>query len=372
MEGKAGAAKTIRKDRRKTSFKGRFQVKKSFSLGQIAAHIDGKVDGNPSLVICGVASFDDASENELAFASGAKFVNRLHSSPAGAVIAPTNAPEGAKPLIRVQNPALAFARAAWLFVEEPPVTGIAKSAVIADDFVCGKEPSIGPGVVIGRGVRAGDRIRIGPNTVIGNNVTLGDGVCLNANVTIYHGCILGSRVIVHSGSVIGSDGFGYASDGLTLFKIPQTGIVQIGDDVEIGANNTIDRATFGKTLVGSGVKTDNLVHIAHNVTVGENAVLIAQAGVSGSTKIGRNAVLGGQAGIAGHLEIGDFAFVGPQAGIAKDVEAGAVVSGSPAMPHKLWLKVSRIISTLPQLRKQVGDMEKRLETLEGKAHGDGM
>ncbi|MDI6795605.1 MAG: UDP-3-O-(3-hydroxymyristoyl)glucosamine N-acyltransferase [Desulfatibacillaceae bacterium] len=347
-------------------------MKKSMSLGQIAAHIDGKADGDPSLVICGVASFDEASSDELTFASGAKFLNRLHSSPAGAVVAPLNAPAGAKPLIRVENPALAFARAAWLFVEKPPVTGIAKSAVIADDFVCGKDPSIGPGVVIGKGVKAGDCIRIGPNTVIGDNVRLGDGVCLNANVTIYHGCILGSRVIVHSGTVIGADGFGYASDGLTLFKIPQTGIVQIGDDVEIGANNTIDRATFGKTLVGSGVKTDNLVHIAHNVIVGENAVLIAQAGVSGSTKIGRNAVLGGQAGIAGHLEIGDFAFVGPQSGIAKDVEAGAVVSGSPAMPHRLWLKVSRIISNLPQLRQQIGQMSKRLDALEEKADANNM
>jgi UDP-3-O-[3-hydroxymyristoyl] glucosamine N-acyltransferase len=196
---------------------------------------------------------------------------------------------------------------------------------------------------------------------------VGDDVVIYPNVTILERCIIGNRVIIHAGTVIGSDGFGFAPDGNCYHKIPHTGIVQIDDDVEIGANNTIDRATFGKTHIGRGVKTDNLVQIAHNVRVGENTVLVAQVGISGSVTIGKNAVLAGQAGVAGHLTIGDGATVGPQTGVVKPVPDGQIVSsGIPQMPHKIWLRVQRLIPKLPEFSKRLSGLEKRFKRLEEK------
>jgi UDP-3-O-[3-hydroxymyristoyl] glucosamine N-acyltransferase len=210
----------------------------------------------------------------------------------------------------------------------------------------------------------GHRVVLYPNVVIGDNVIIGDDVKVLPNVTIYERCIIGNRVTIHAGSVIGSDGFGFAPEGQTYIKIPHTGIVQIDDDVEIGANNTIDRATFGKTWIQSGVKTDNLVHIAHNVTVGENSLLVGQVGISGSVNIGKNAILAGQAGIAGHLSVGNGAIVGPQAGVAKSVPDGETVSGSSAMPHRLWLRMQRILPKLPELAKKLSEVERRLKRFE--------
>jgi UDP-3-O-[3-hydroxymyristoyl] glucosamine N-acyltransferase len=193
---------------------------------------------------------------------------------------------------------------------------------------------------------------------------IGDDVVLYPNVSILERCEIGSRVIIHAGSVIGSDGFGFALHEGGYSKIPQTGIVRIDDDVEIGACNTIDRATFGRTWIKRGVKTDNLVHIAHNVVVGEDTVLVAQVGISGSVKIGNRAILAGQAGVAQHVSIGDRAIIGPQSGVAKSVAEDQVVSGSPEMPHRLWLKVSNLIPKLPEMRKKIGELEKRIERLE--------
>ena len=183
------------------------------------------------------------------------------------------------------------------------------------------------------------------------------------NVTILERCRIGNRVTIQSGTVIGADGFGYTPDGSRYHKIPHLGIVQIDDDVEIGACNTIDRARFGRTWICRGVKTDNLVHVAHNVTVGEDTVLVAQVGISGSVTIGRHAILAGQAGVSGHLEIGDNAIIGPQAGIAKSISKGQIVSGSPEMPHRLWLRVQRIIPQLPEMKKKIAALEARLQTL---------
>jgi UDP-3-O-[3-hydroxymyristoyl] glucosamine N-acyltransferase len=176
-------------------------------------------------------------------------------------------------------------------------------------------------------------------------------------------------VTIHAGTVIGSDGFGFASDGKTYYKIPHIGIVQIEDDVEIGAGNTIDRATFGKTLIKRGVKTDNLVQIAHNVTVGEDTILVAQVGIAGSTTIGKHVVVAGQVAIAGHLSIGDNVTVGGKAGVTKSVPNGEIVSGTPEMPHKLWLRVQRVIPRLPELKKKLLDIEKRLKKIEERENG---
>jgi len=225
---------------------------------------------------------------------------------------------------------------------------------------------VGPCAVIGDRVRCGRQAKIYAGVVIGPEVIIGDDVTIYPNVTIGERCRIGNRVIIHPGTVIGSDGFGFAPDGEGYTKIPHTGIVQIDDDVEIGANNTIDRGTFGKTWLKKGVKTDNLVQIAHNVTVGEHSVLVAQVGISGSTTLGRHAILAGQAGVSGHLRIGDNVTIGPQAGVAKSIESGRTMSGSPELPHRLWLKVSRINPRLPDLMKSLSKLEKRLKTLENK------
>jgi UDP-3-O-[3-hydroxymyristoyl] glucosamine N-acyltransferase len=213
----------------------------------------------------------------------------------------------------------------------------------------------------------GERVWLHAGVVIGDKVTIGNDVVIYANVTIQEGVIIGDRVIIHSGTVIGSDGFGFAPDGNSYHKLPHTGIVHIDDDVEIGANNAIDRGTFGKTHIGQGVKTDNLVHVAHNVTVGKNTILVAQVGISGSVTIGKNAILAGQAGVAGHLTIGDNATVGPQTGVGKPVPDGQIVSaGIPEMPHRLWLRVVRTIPKLPDISKRLLGLEKRLKKIEDK------
>ncbi|RLI67760.1 MAG: UDP-3-O-(3-hydroxymyristoyl)glucosamine N-acyltransferase, partial [Candidatus Gerdarchaeota archaeon] len=200
--------------------------------------------------------------------------------------------------------------------------------------------------------------------VVGDGVRIGNDVIINSNVSVLKDCKIGNRVIIHAGSVIGSDGFGFANDGNRYHKIPQIGIVRIDDDVEIGACNTIDRATFGQTWIKRGVKTDNLVHIAHNVVVGEDTVLVAQVGISGSVTIGNHAILAGQAGVAQHVNIGDRVTIGGQSGISKSVPSDQIISGTPGMPHRLWLKTSSVITKLPDMKKQLNNLEKRMQGLE--------
>jgi UDP-3-O-[3-hydroxymyristoyl] glucosamine N-acyltransferase len=266
--------------------------------------------------------------------------------------------------VAVDHPMVAFARVVRLFHPDPvPVDRIHPRAVLGRDLQSGRQVDVGPCAVIGDRVRIGNRVRIGAGVVLGDDVSIGDDVILHPNVTVLDRCRIGNRVVIHSGTVIGSDGFGFAPDGKTYHKQPHTGIVRIGDDVELGANNSIDRATFGETRIGCGVKTDNLVQIAHNVQIGDNTVVVSQVGISGSVSIGENVILAGQAGIAGHLEIGDGAIIGPRAGIAKDVLPGQVILGAPQMPRNKWLRVQRIVSMLPELKKRLEKAEKRIRKL---------
>ena len=337
------------------------------SLEKIAGLIDGEILGDSNRLISGVAPFDTATETEITCASRAPYLSKIDRTNAEVVIVPRDFKTSSKTLVRVDNPQVAFAKIVSVF---HPVlksdAGISPHAFVGENFVCGKDVSIKPHAVIQNNVTIGNSVTIHPNVVIGDNVVIGNEVEIYPNVTILERCRIGNRVTIHSGTVIGSDGFGFAPDGDTYYKIPQIGIVQIDDDVEIGAGNTIDRATFGKTWIKNGVKTDNLVHIAHNVIVGENTVLVAQVGISGSVTIGKHAILAGQAGISGHLSIGDGATVGPRAGISKSVPDGEVVSGTPEMPHKLWLKVQRVIPRLPELKKKLSEIEKRLIKIEEK------
>ncbi|MBF0228955.1 MAG: UDP-3-O-(3-hydroxymyristoyl)glucosamine N-acyltransferase [Desulfamplus sp.] len=362
------------------------------TLKEIAHKIDGKVIGDETLEIFGVSSFYDAKKGEITFASDPKFLKALGRTCAGAVIVPDDFDIVPKEsvndkdnsalgfdekiilplsLIKTQNPKRKFFRILSFFhPSKKPNQTIAKDSVIGNNFIHGYNLTIGHHVTIGDSVKIGDNVEIMHGVYIGDEVVIGNNTLIKPNTTIMDRTQIGSRVIINSGTVIGSDGFGFTQDSLDIKdasggggvneKIPHAGFVQIDDDVEVGACNTIDRGTFGRTWIQKGVKTDNLVHIAHNVIVGEHSLIVAQVGIAGSTVIGKRVILAGQAGISGHLKIGDGAIVGPAAGVLNDVESGQIVSGVPAMPHKLWLKVASILSKLPEMRKKLIALEKNI------------
>jgi UDP-3-O-[3-hydroxymyristoyl] glucosamine N-acyltransferase len=337
------------------------------SLSGLLQWIDGRIVGDPQKTVSGVAPFDAATVRDITFADSPKILRNINDTNAGAVLVPKDfAGQCRTSLILCKSPRLAFAKI--VNVLSPPARpspGISPMARIGRNFSAGRDTHIAPCAVIEDNVRIGDRAVIYSHVYIGEGTVIGDDADIYPNVSIMNGCVIGNRVVIHSGTVIGSDGYGFTPDGRRHYKIPQKGIVRIDDDVEIGANNAIDRATFGKTWIKQGVKTDNLVHIAHNVVVDENTLIVAQVGIAGSTTIGKNVILAGQAGITGHLSIGDRAVVGPQAGVVRSVPAGEVVSGTPQMPHKTWLRVQQILLRLPELKNKIAELEKRLEALEG-------
>lgn len=335
------------------------------TLADLASIVGGRVCGDGLKRIKSAAPFEAAGSDAITLARHPKYLHRIADTRAAAVIVPADFDHPGLNLIQVDNPYAAFARI--IAILHPPTRmapGIHPSVITGDQFRHGADTAIGPLVVIGHNVSIGKRGCLHPGVVIGDNVTLGDDVHLHPNVTIMAGCRIGSRVVIQAGSVIGSDGFGYAPDGDRYLKIPHTGTVRIDDDVEIGAGNTIDRGTFGSTHIQHGVKTDNLVHIAHNVVVGAHSILVAQVGISGSATLGRHVVLAGQVGVTGHLHIGDYVMAGGKTGISKSVPDGQVIAGAPEMPHRLWLKVQRIIPRLPDLRRKVAMLERRLKRLE--------
>jgi UDP-3-O-[3-hydroxymyristoyl] glucosamine N-acyltransferase len=322
------------------------------TLGELAHLVEGELLGDPEFKITGVAGLEEARSNEISFVVGPKYVSKAHQTKAGALIVPPKLQAFEKPLIISENPYLGFAKILKLFAQEQRTTvpGVSTKAHLGANVALGDEVSIHPQVYIGNNTVVGDRVTLHPGVYVGSDVHIGDD----------------TAIYIHSGTVVGSDGFGFAQDGNGHFKIPQVGIVQIDDDVEIGANCTIDRGTMGRTWIQRGVKIDNLVQVAHNVVIGEDSIIIAQVGISGSTKIGKNVILAGQVGVTGHLEIGDSVRVGAQSGIAKSIPAGQTVSGSPAIDHRDWLKNCHIVSRLPELRKKIMDLEKRLASLEEK------
>jgi UDP-3-O-[3-hydroxymyristoyl] glucosamine N-acyltransferase len=338
------------------------------TLGELAHLVEGELLGDPELKITGVAGLEEARSNEISFVVGPKYVSKGHQTKAGALIVPPKLKAFEKPLIISENPYLGFAKILKLFAQEQRTTllGVSAKAHLGANVSLGDEVSIHPQVYIGDNTVVGDRVTLHAGVYVGSDVHIGDDAAIYPNATLLARCIIGKRVIIHSGTVVGSDGFGFVQDGKSHFKIPQVGIVQIDDDVEIGANCTIDRGTMGRTWIQRGVKIDNLVQVAHNVVIGEDSIIIAQVGISGSTKIGKNVILAGQVGVTGHLEIGDGVRVGAQSGIAKSIPAGQTVSGSPAIDHRDWLKNCHIVSRLPELRKKIMDLEKRLASLEEK------
>lgn len=335
------------------------------TLGELARLVEGELRGDPEFRVTGVAGLDEAQINQISFVIGPKYVKKAHLSKAGALIVPPKMKDIEKPLIISDNPYLAFAKILRVFAPKPHArSGVSNRAHLGANIELGDEVSIHPHVCVGDSAVLGDRVSLHAGVYVGSSVRIGHDTVIYPNVTILDRCIVGNRVIIHSGTVVGSDGFGFVQDGNGQFKIPQVGIVQIDDDVEIGANCTIDRATMGKTWIQRGVKIDNLVQVAHNVVIGENSVIVAQVGISGSTRVGKNVILAGQVGVTGHLEIGDKVRVGAQSGVAKSIPAGQTVSGSPAIPHRDWLKNSQILSRLPELRKKIINLEERLAALE--------
>jgi UDP-3-O-[3-hydroxymyristoyl] glucosamine N-acyltransferase len=344
-------------------------MKKSsgIKLKDLAKILEGELSGDGETLISGVSGIREAKEGDITFIVSPKFKHELEQTKASAVIATKEFKELKKNFIFVENPYYAFSKALKYFYEEEyrPL-GVDTRAVIGKDTSIGKDVSIHPLAVIGDNAKIGDRVRVYPGVFIGNNTIIGDDTLIYPNVTVREDVIIGKRVILHSGVVIGGDGFGYAADKGRHHKIPQVGGVVIKDDVELGANVTVDRATLGKTIVKRGTKVDNLVQIAHNVVVGEDTIIVAQAGISGSVEIGRHCVIGGQVGFVDHIKIGDNVMIGSQSGVMSDVEPNQVILGSPAMPHKDFFRAQAVYQKLPEMRKKVAELEKRLTELEKK------
>jgi UDP-3-O-[3-hydroxymyristoyl] glucosamine N-acyltransferase len=336
------------------------------TLKEIADFIDGELVGSGNAVITGVCGIKEAREGEITFLANVKYLPFIDKTHASAIITSREITTASKPIIRVNNPSLAFAKAVSLFspVEVKHPTGIHPTAILGKKVLLGKNVAIGAYAVLEDNVSVGDNTVIYGQCYIGCLSRIGQDTLIYPQVSIRESVIIGSRVIIHNGTVIGSDGFGYIPVDGKHQKIPQTGSVEICDDVEIGANVTIDRARFDKTVIGKGTKIDNLVHIAHNVIVGENSLIIAQAGVSGSTVIGNGVTLAGQAGLVGHITIGDNAIVAAQAGVTKSVPANTLVSGYPAKPHETAKRVNACVQNLPRLYELVKQLEKKIKELE--------
>jgi UDP-3-O-[3-hydroxymyristoyl] glucosamine N-acyltransferase len=343
----------------------------SYSLEELAEIVDGKIIGERDVVIHGVAGIKEAEEGQITFLANPRYVSYLTETKASAIIANRDG-NSPRPILKVPNPYLAFLKVVTLFARSPMERyqrGIHPTAVVAASAAIGRDAAIGAYAVVGEGVTIGDRTTILPHVCICDKVTIGADCLIYPHVTVRERCEIANDVIVHAGAVIGSDGFGYAKEGDTHHKIPQIGIVRIEDNVEIGANSTIDRATTGVTLVKRGSKIDNLVQIAHNVVVGEDSVIAAQVGISGSTELGRNVVLAGQAGLVGHIKIGDGAMVGAQGGVTKSIPPEMRVSGYPAREHTMARRIYAATKRLPELLKEFRMLRERVKALEKGQHG---
>ena len=340
----------------------------TFSISSIAAEVGGEVDRDADAPITGVGGLREAQPGDLSFLANPKYAGYLEQTKASAVLVARDL-EGAAPcpLIRVDNPDAAFAQVATHFIAPPPAyaPGIHPTAAIADDVIVGDNVYIGPQCVVEAGAQIDQGTRLVAQVFVGAGAHIGADNLIYPHVTIREGCRTGARVIVHSSSVIGSDGFGYSVDAEGVrTKIPQLGIVEIGDDVEIGAAVAIDRARFGRTVIGRGVKIDNLCQIAHNVVIGDHSVIVSQVGISGSAVIGKHVILAGQAGVAGHLVVGDGVIAEGRSGITKDVPAKTVVYGFPAAPRAQAARLHAQIQRLPKLKEKIARLEARIEALE--------
>ncbi|HNA16205.1 MAG TPA: UDP-3-O-(3-hydroxymyristoyl)glucosamine N-acyltransferase [Ferruginibacter sp.] len=341
-----------------------------FTAAQIAMMINGKVEGNADAAVGSFGKIEEAQAGQLSFLANPKYEEYLYSTRASIIII-NEAQELKQPigatLIRVPDAYSAFATLLDKYqqIQRQQLSGIQQPVYIAATAKTGDNVFIGAFTYLGENVVLGNGVKVYPNVFLGDNVTVGDHTILHPGVRVYHDCVIGKHVTIHAGTVIGSDGFGFApqADG-SLKKVPQIGNVIIEDHVEIGANATIDRATIGSTLIKSGAKLDNLLQIAHNVEVGNNSVIAAQTGISGSTKVGKNVMIGGQVGIVGHLKIADGAKINAQSGVSKSIKTpNTAVTGSPAFEYTAALRSQVASRNLPELEKRVAELEKLLKEL---------
>jgi UDP-3-O-[3-hydroxymyristoyl] glucosamine N-acyltransferase len=336
-----------------------------YSIKALAELVDGDVRGDASRTVRGVAPLESAGPDMLSLVASRKYLPYVSRTQAAAVLVTADIASALPPEVtRICVPDVHAALGEILPLLHPAPRserGIHPTAVVDVDAEVGEQVSIGAYAVIARGARLGDRVRVGPHSVVGEASRVGDDSVLHPHVTLYPGVVVGERCILHSGVRLGSDGFGYTWTGGQHRKVPQVGGCRLDDDVEIGANTTIDRGSIGDTVVGQGTKIDNLVHIGHNVQIGKHAILVAQVGIAGSSRIGDGAVLGGQAGIGGHITVGPGAKVGGQAGVTGDVPAKETVSGYPARAHREALRAQASLFRLPSLLQRIQQIERRLD-----------
>ncbi|NLG34731.1 MAG: UDP-3-O-(3-hydroxymyristoyl)glucosamine N-acyltransferase [Lentisphaerae bacterium] len=341
----------------------------AWTTGQLAEKLGAVLEGDAAIEVTGVADLRAARPGQVSFAGNPKYLPSVASSRAAAVIVPAEAAlDAAGPvLLRVANVDAAFAAACALFAPPPVVMprGVHPRAWVSPEAKLGADVSVGAFAVVEAGAEIGEGSTLFPQTYVGHGARLGKDCLLYPFALVRERCRVGDRVILHSGAVIGSDGFGYVVDGHGVrTKIPQTGIVVLEDDVEIGANTAIDRARFGETRVGKGTKVDNLVQIGHNCQIGEHSVLCGQVGMAGSTTLGKRVICAGQVGLGGHLTVGDDAVVGAQAGVPKDLPGGQMYLGAPAVPRMEFGKSLAHVASIPKLKDKIKDLEARLARLE--------
>jgi UDP-3-O-[3-hydroxymyristoyl] glucosamine N-acyltransferase len=334
-------------------------------LTELAERVGGELAGRGDIDIRGVAGIREARNGDITYLADSKHLKDLDACQASAVIVPRGTQALPVPSIVVRNPRYAFAQTLRIFHEKPYTPGgISERAVIAKNVVLGDGVTIHPFAVIEDNARIGSRVTLYPGVYVGQGSRIGDDTVIYPNVSIRESVTIGSRVIIHSGTVIGSDGFGFVTEDGIHHKILQIGGVFIEDDVEIGANCTVDRASMGHTVIRKGTKLDNQVHIAHNVVVGEHCLLAGQVGVAGSTVLGNYVVVGGRTAISDHLTIGDKAMIGGGSGVARSVDPGQVITGYPAMPMREWLKAHAVFQKLPELKKLVSQLQDRIAEIE--------
>jgi UDP-3-O-[3-hydroxymyristoyl] glucosamine N-acyltransferase len=334
-------------------------------LGELAERLGCRLEGDGTIEIQAVAGIQDAGPGTVTFLANPKYEKTLAHTKASAVILSERAPAAPCAMLRTQEPYLAFARAVGLFsASHRPAPGVHALAAVAEDATLGRDVSIGPFVVVGEGARLGDRTIVFPNVTIGPGTSIGADCVVHSNVAIRERVTIGDRVVLQNGVVIGGDGYGFVrrADG-THEKIPQVATVVIEDDVELGANTTVDRPAVGETRIKAGTKIDNLVQVAHGVTVGRNVLMAAQVGIAGSTEIGDDVVFGGQVGVGGHLSIGRGAIAVGQSGVTNSLDPGAFVAGYPAIDNREWRKASVVFRRLPELKRRVEALEAKLASL---------
>ncbi len=335
-------------------------------LQRIAGKIGGRIEGDQNLEILGLASLNDAKEGDLSFVISSKYRQAVASTHASAVLVDQEwQGECSAILVRVDNPNAAFTKATLLLSPPPPhyAAGVHATAVVADDATLAPDISVGPHCVIESGASIGSGTVLVASCYIGHDCRIGENCLFYPHVTVRERTIVGDRAIIHSGAELGSDGFGYTPIDGKWIKVPQVGHVECGDDVEIGANTTIDRARFGRTIIEDGVKLDNLVQVAHNVRIGAHTALASQVGIAGSCIIGSGVQMAGQVGIAGHFEVGDHCIVGGQAGVTKNIPPDSFVVGNPARPIKEARRVEAMVNRLPKLKARIAALEKAVQAI---------